>query len=741
MRLRWVLAGVAGLLIVAFIVVYAVLMSYDFNQFKPTIIEEVKKATGRDLTLGGDINLKVSLNPSLVVEQVALSNAKWGTEPQMISAKRVEVRVELIPLLSSEIKLSKLVLIEPKVLIEINKDGESNLEFTPPAGKAAPGQAKGQEQPAPSKAPSAKGEEMTLPPLAFNEVIIEKGLVIYNDLKSGEKHTLVLQSLKGSLPGMDQPVKLEVKGAVDEQAFSVAGMVGALDALTGGGRPWPVEVKLGFREAALNVKGTIKNPLKGAGLDLAVNAKGDDLAKLMPDTGLGGPFSLECKVNDPKPKVYKVSGLKLTAQGTDLTGWLQADVSAKRPAVVAEIKAGVLDLIKLPGMGDGGGSQAQASRPEGDTAQKEQAAKPKEKTKQQPAKRRDKVFPADPLPLEALKSADADIKITAQKVVHNKLTLEALDLQIKLSNGKLAIKPLTGKLAGGDLNLSLSLAPQGKYARAAMELSLVGSRAGELLGGLGQDKIVEAPLEVKAGFAGEGNSVAGIMARLNGKLVAILEKGKIDNKYVDVAGGELGTVLGSIVFPTAKSKPYTNLNCMVMGFNVAGGKAKSNVILLNTENMVVLGDGKVNLGTEELDLVMHPSPKKGITKEATGGMASLSLGELSKPFKLTGTLANPRVGIDEVGAITTLAKTVGGYALLGPLGAAAGALTSPEAGEEAGCAEAQKAARTGGTFKPKPAKEQSTSTGGKTDAQKSTGKGFEKDVEEGVNSLKKLFGN
>ena len=742
MRWKWVLAALAGLLIAAVIVVYAVLMSYDFNQFKPTIIEEVKKATGRNLTLGGDIKLEVSLNPSLVVDQVSLSNAKWGTKPQMISAKRVEVRIELLPLISGEIKLDRLVLVEPEMLIEINKDGRSNLDFSSPTVKASPSQAKEEKEPAPSKAPSAKQEELSLPPLVFRELRIEKGLVTYHDLKSGEKHTLALESLKGSLPGLGQPVKLEVKGALDDEAFSLAGVVGALKGLSGGSGPWPVEIKLDFRGAELNIKGSIKNPLQGSGLDLAIKAKGDNLATLAPRSGLGGPFSLECKLSDPKPKVYKLGDMKLSAQETDLTGWLQADVSSKRPAITAEIKAGVLDLIKFPGMsGQTKTGQTQADQTQVDTAQKAPTEKSKEKSKPQTKKRGDKVFPSDPLPFEALKTADADIKITAQKVVHNKLGLDNLNLQVKLSNGKLSIKPLTGKLAGGDLNAFLSLTPQGKAARAELELSLVGSQAGELLAGLDQDKIVEAPLEVKAGFTGSGQSIAGIMAGLNGKLFAILGKGKINNQYVEVAGGELTSVLGNMVLPTAKNKPHTNLNCLVVGFNVVSGQAKSNVILLNTENMVVMGEGKVNLGSEELDLAMHPSPKEGLTKTATGGLASISLGELSKPFKLTGTLAEPRLGIDEVGAITTLAKTVGGYAILGPLGAAAGALTSSGAGEEAGCAEAMAAARSGGKFTPKAAEKQPSGAGDKANQQESTGGGFNKDVEEGINKLKKLFGN
>jgi uncharacterized protein involved in outer membrane biogenesis len=737
MRWKWIAAGAAGLLVIAVIAFYAILMSYDFNQFKPDIIQEVKAATGRELTLGGDIELKVSLSPSLVVEQVALSNAKWGSRAQMISAKRVEVRIELIPLLFSEIKLDKLVLIEPDVLIEINTDGRSNLDFLPPAAQGQASQAKAEKPSAPAKAQTSAGQELSLPPLTFRELRIEKGLVTYHDMKSQEKRTLALESLKGSLPGMDKPVKLEVKGAVDGEGFSLAGTVGALDRLAGGGSPWPVEVALGFRGATLNLKGSIENPLQKSGLDLEIKAKGDDLAKLAPKSGLGGPFSLECKLSDPKAKVYKVSGLKLSAHGSDLAGWLQVEISGKRPVYTAEIKIGVLDLVKLPGMA--GPAEADQGQPA--AVKKASAGKASQQGKQAQAKRGGKVFPSDPLPLEALQNADADIKISAQKVVRNQLTLEGLELGLKLAQGKLALQPLSGKLCGGDLKASLSLTSQGKSARADFQLSLIGCQAGDLLAGLGQDKIVEASMDIKSELTGSGTSIAGIMAGLNGKLIATLQKGRINNQYLEVAGGDLGPVLGNIIAPTAKGQPNTQLNCMVMGFRVVKGLAKSNVILLNTENMVVLGEGRVNLASEEIDLVMHPSPKKSLTQKATGGLAGISLGELTKPFKLTGTLARPRVGIDEVGAITTLAKTVGGFAILGPLGAAAGALTSTGAGEEAGCAEALAAAHSGGKFEPKPAKGQAQE--GKTAGgqEGSTGQKFEKDVEEGVNKLKSLFGN
>jgi uncharacterized protein involved in outer membrane biogenesis len=738
MRWKWIAAGVAGLLVAVIIAAYAILMSYDFNQLKPDIIAQVKAATGRDLSLGGDLKLKVSFCPTLEVEQVALANAPWGSRQQMISAKRLEVQVELIPLIFSEIKLDKLVIIEPDVLIEINKEGRSNLDFAP---QAAPAKAYPKTKAAKS-APAASGQAsaekgLSLPPLVFRKLRIENGLVTYLNHQNGEKHKLALQTLKGALPGMDKPVTLDAKGALDEQSFALSGKVGSLSGLAGKAAPWPVEVKLGFRGADLVINGSIKEPMKGKGLNLAIKAKGDDLAKLAPLVGLAGPFSLEGKLSDPKPGVYKVSDLKLKAQGSDMAGWLQADLSGKRPAIAADLQAGNLDLLKFSGgSGQTEPTQKQAAAPS--TALGSKAPKKREAQKSSDSK---KVFPAAPLPLEALKRVDADIKLAAQKVVHNKLALENIKLQLKLSDGKLVLQPLSGKLSGGELKASLSLATQGKAAKADLEFSLVGCQSGELLAALGEDKIVEAPLEVQAGLAGSGESIAGIMASLGGKLSVLLQQGKIDSRYLEVLGGDLGPVLGNIILPTSKGQSATKLNCLVAGFKIVEGEAKGNVILLNTENMVVLGDGKVNLGTEQLDLVMHPSPKKSLTQKATGGLAGLSLGELTKPFKLTGTLAQPRVGIDEVGAITAIAKTVGGYALLGPLGAAAGALTSSEAGEEAGCAEAEAAARTGGKFEPKAAKGQSQ-TGDKSAGQAESGEQkFKKDIEEGVKSLKKLFGD
>jgi uncharacterized protein involved in outer membrane biogenesis len=73
--MRWKrIVGIAAVLFIATIVAaYVILSTYDYNKFKPRIAEVVEDATGRKLTLAGDIDLEIGLSPTLVVEDVNLA--------------------------------------------------------------------------------------------------------------------------------------------------------------------------------------------------------------------------------------------------------------------------------------------------------------------------------------------------------------------------------------------------------------------------------------------------------------------------------------------------------------------------------------------------------------------------------------------------------------------------------------------------------------------------------------------
>ncbi|MBT5371588.1 MAG: AsmA family protein, partial [Gammaproteobacteria bacterium] len=81
-NVHWAAIVIIPLLLMAAILV---LNSLDFNHFKPTITAKVEEATGRTLSIAGDIELQLSLSPELSMEGLALSNAAWGSDKEMIT--------------------------------------------------------------------------------------------------------------------------------------------------------------------------------------------------------------------------------------------------------------------------------------------------------------------------------------------------------------------------------------------------------------------------------------------------------------------------------------------------------------------------------------------------------------------------------------------------------------------------------------------------------------------------------
>jgi hypothetical protein len=103
----------------------------------------------------------------------------------------------------------------------------------------------------------------------------------------------------------------------------------------------------------------------------------------------------------------------------------------------------------------------------------------------------------------------------------------------------------------------------------------------------------------------------------------------------------------------------------VNDIEITGGLADVK-ILLDTDRTSILGAGDVNLKTERLDMGIKPTPKKG----AMPAGISFSFRELSQPFRLGGTLADPQLAIDAGRTAFVVGKMAGAVAL-GPVGIAA----------------------------------------------------------------------
>lgn len=598
-RILKILIAVIPLLLVAVAVGgIAVLKSTDFNRYKPQIAAEVKKATGRDLAIAGDLGVEISLNPAVTVEGVSFANADWGSRPAMVALDRFEARFAVLPLLFGRLEIDRLVLVGADILLEVDKEGRANFDF----GGASP-------------APEGEAGKLEIP-IGAREVAIEDSVVTYADAATGASYEARIDRLTLKGESLNDPVSLLFEGRYNGAPVAASAILGTPSAMLSPDNPWPVDMTLAAGGATIDVKGAIARPATASGIDLAVNVAGAELGDLSALAGAQvprlGAYSLSGKLTGDAASALTFTGLKAGLAGSDLGGEIMIRLDGKRPAIAATLTAETVDLSAL---GGGAGREAGAKR--------------------------DKVFPADPLPLDGLKAVDAKLQLKAKTVVFAGARLQDATLGLSLAGGNLVVKPVRGQLAGGAMDGSLQLDGRKKTAGLAVQLALTKVNLGGLMKEMGVTDALEGQASIKVDVAGAGSSVAGIMAGLNGETSLVMGQGRMKSAALNrLIGGP--TQILSDVF-TGGDSDYTAINCAVVRFPVSKGVATAEPLVLDTEVAAFLGKGTINLGSEVLDLVIDPDVKKTTISAAV-------------PVNIEGTLANPVYSLDKL----AVARKVGG---------------------------------------------------------------------------------
>ncbi|MFC4258843.1 AsmA family protein [Marinobacter lacisalsi] len=112
--LRWGLAGIAGLLVIA--VVAVELMPWNF--LKAPITERVEAATGRQLEIRGDVSLSLLPRPHIELEQLAFANTTWAQVPVMATIRNLELTPSMTSLLSGDLVLDDIHAENPVLHLE-----------------------------------------------------------------------------------------------------------------------------------------------------------------------------------------------------------------------------------------------------------------------------------------------------------------------------------------------------------------------------------------------------------------------------------------------------------------------------------------------------------------------------------------------------------------------------------------------------------------------------------------------
>ncbi len=291
-RLKWILTGIVVLLVAVVVAGVAILKSLDLNHYRELIAREIEGATGRKVVIGGPIELEVSLSPALALSDVSLANAEWASDPQMLSVGRFEAKVAILPLLSKQVRIERIVLSQAQIRLETDAEGIGNWVFQP-AGAAA--------EPAPAE-PAAEGQGETVLP-AFDEVMVEESVLTFRDGRTGQVTTLAVDRLSASAPSQRAPMEIEFSGSYNDSPIEVTGTFGALASLMAG-EVIAVDLAASAGGANLRLLGDAGRPGAAKGTDLVISVEGSQLGEL--STLAGTPI--------PALGPYKAS---LRLQGTE----------------------------------------------------------------------------------------------------------------------------------------------------------------------------------------------------------------------------------------------------------------------------------------------------------------------------------------------------------------------------------------------------------------------------------------
>ena len=452
------------------------------------------------------------------------------------------------------------------------------------------------------------------------------------------------------------PLKLAVKLAGSGDKFAVENL----------------DLNLGSEELVeLMLKGTIKDLSAQQGVKLEFAVRGKDLANLKkmggPALPFQGPFNCSGQFVDPAPRIYKIPALKVVIGDSNSSGSVELNLAKQRAKVTAALSSQKMDLRPL------------LVKDEEEGTAKDTLAKSD--------KKRDKVFSSEPWSLDALKRVDANIKIRDKQVLLPRLALDDMTVDILLKDGNLTIEPIKFMIGGGSANGRFNLGSQDKPSSLAMEMKIDQLDLGPMLDELGYQRTLEGTLDADVTLAGSGKSLADLMAGLNGRISLVMNDGQVASEYLYLLQDILGTDVLRLINPFKKKETQTKVNCSINDINIKDGLAECK-LLLDTDQTSIFGVGDVDLRTEKLDLGIKPVPKKGYGLDSVVKVG-FSFKELSQPFRLGGTLADPSLVLDPTGTVFILGKMAGAVAL-GPFGIAA-FFADISLGKKDPCLEALKA--------------------------------------------------
>ena len=189
---------ISTLLLLFVIGAIALLTFVDPNRFKDPIIHQVEQATGRQVTIKGDLSWSFLPTLGIQVEDVSIANPAGFKESTFLHISSLDIRVKILPLLKKRMQLGKIILHDPTLNLIRNAQGQTNWTFTC------------ETPPSSTNATTTRSAKASSQPhiAAIDNLKVTTAVIHWNDAINAQSTTFTIPSLNLNAFNQEQPIKV-----------------------------------------------------------------------------------------------------------------------------------------------------------------------------------------------------------------------------------------------------------------------------------------------------------------------------------------------------------------------------------------------------------------------------------------------------------------------------------------------------------------------------------------------------
>jgi len=621
-------------IIVALIVAAAVILPLvvNPNDFKPEIQQLVKDSTGRDLLIDGELELSVFPWIGISTGKLSLSNANGFSDKVFAEIAESHIKVKLLPLLSKELDVSRVVLKGLILNLAKNKQGISNWEDL---------SAKEDEAVAPASTANVASDDEGVSPLAalaIGGISIEQAKISWDDQQQGkyvevndfnfstgklvfdEVIEIALSlTVVNKEPVLTESIEFSTDLIISQQLDVFKLNAFNLESITKG-KEVPgetltanllAEIAVDLTQQTLNIIGL---KFKVGELVLSADIQGENIKDKPVFKGAVGvaEFNLATfmqKMAMPLPKMHDAKALsklsvnfmlQASADSADIQNLkirlddTVIDGSSRirqfdKPAIKFDIKVDTIDVDRY-------------LAPKTDNKAKKVIATPASAA----------AASAALFPVETLRSLNVDGLVTIGSLKVNQLKMQGLSLKVNAKGGVIKTQQTVKQLYQGAYKGSSTINVKNRTPSVALNENLkqvnIEPLLLDMLGEARMSGVVNANIAVQ----GYGNSVAAIKSSLNGKLGFDFKNGVVRGFNLQKIIDNTKALIDGAALPTDNKNDQTVFSVIKGTAKIKKGLVKNDDLYLEASKLRVKGKGTASLATDKLDYQLNAKLLKRI---------------------------------------------------------------------------------------------------------------------------------